>query len=138
MLMTTVVFTPPLPCLFWFSCSFRILLRIKTMLMNTVIMRTMNEENRENVICSWLTWNFFSLDKWMRFGICTINVCHLWCMKLDIWKVVVQLFFFRWCKVIVVITQQCIFLCHPDNSLDFMRDWMMCKKRKTATKTGFQ
>lgn len=61
MLMTTVVFTPPLSWLFWFSDSFRILLRIKTMLMNIVIMRTMNEENQENVICNWLTWNFFPL-----------------------------------------------------------------------------
>lgn len=138
MLMTTVVFTPPLPCLFWFSCSFRILLRIKTMLMNTVIMRTMNEENRENVICSWLTWNFFPLtSEWGLVFAQSMSVIS------DVWnlisgKLLYSYFFFRWCKVIVVITQQCIFLCHPDNSLDFMRDWMMCKKRKTATKTGFQ
>lgn len=55
MLMTTVAFTPPFPCLFWLSGSFRILLRIKIILyflMGIFTMRTMNEENQENVICS--------------------------------------------------------------------------------------
>lgn len=36
-LMTTVAFTPLLPCLFWLSGSFRILLRIQVILLNGCI-----------------------------------------------------------------------------------------------------
>lgn len=66
----------------------------------------------------------------MKFGICTsesivsviFDVRNSMCGKL------LYSSFLRWCKIVVVITPQCIFLCHPANSLDFMRDGMMCEK----------